>query len=327
MELLNIILNNLLSPAILFFLLGIIAGVIKSDLSVPTSISKYLTIYLMMSIGFKGGYSLLSDNEINLQMLSLVATGIMLSFSIPFISFWLLNLLTKLDKPTAAAVAAHYGSVSIVTFATAVSFIKFYNIEHKSYIISILAIMEAPAILSGLYIAHKKDPKTKNHKNEEKILYREIFTNGAILLLLGSFIIGFITGKTGYEKVEAFLITPFNGILCLFLLDMGLIVAKEFHHFKKLNFSLFLFGIYMPITNALIGMMLCYIIGVDKGTTLLFTVLCSSASYIAVPAAMRLALPEAKAGIYIPMSLAITFPFNIIFGIPMYYTIISLIFE
>ena len=327
MELLITISNNFLSPPILFFLLGIIAGVIKSDLSIPSSISKYLTIYLMMSIGFKGGYSILLDNEINLQMILLIISGAMISFLLPFLGFWLLNLYTKLDNATAAAVAAHYGSVSIVTFATAVSFIKFYELQHKSYIISILAIMEAPAILSGLYIAHKKAPKTRNHKKEEKKLYREIFTNGSILLLLGSFLIGLITGKSGFQKVEAFLITPFNGILCLFLLDMGLIVAKEFHYFKKFTFSLLIFGIYMPIISALIGMILCFIIGLDVGTTLLFTVLCSSASYIAVPAAMRLALPEAKAGIYIPMSLAITFPFNIILGIPIYYFIICIYFQ
>lgn len=178
MELLITISNNFLSPPILFFLLGIIAGVIKSDLSIPSSISKYLTIYLMMSIGFKGGYSILLDNEINLQMILLIISGAMISFLLPFLGFWLLNLYTKLDNATAAAVAAHYGSVSIVTFATAVSFIKFYELQHKSYIISILAIMEAPAILSGLYIAHKKAPKTRNHKKEEKKLYREIFTNG-----------------------------------------------------------------------------------------------------------------------------------------------------
>lgn len=322
MELLSIISGNLLSPPILFFLLGIIAGVIKSDLNIPANISKYLTIYLLMSIGFKGGHSIFLDSEVNLQMVILIIASVMISFLLPFLGFWLLNLSTKLDKATAAAVAAHYGSVSIVTFATAVSFVKFYDLQYKSYIVSILAIMEAPAILSGLYIAHKKVPKTNGHKKEEKRLYREIFTNGAILLLLGSFLIGLITGKSGFEKVEAFLITPFNGILCLFLLDMGIVVAKEFDHLKKFTFSLFMFGIYMPIINALIGMILCFIIGVDVGSTLLFTVLCSSASYIAVPAAMRLALPEAKAGIYIPMSLAITFPFNIIFGIPIYYSVI-----
>ena len=164
-----------------------------------------------------------------------------LVFYIPFLAFKILDYTTNIDKPTAAALSAHYGSVSIVTFATAVSFLKFNNITFQSYIVSILALMEAPAILSGLYIAHKNDPKTNSHKREEKILSREIFTNGAILLLLGSFIIGILSGKDGLDKVEAFLITPFSGLLCLFLLDMGLIVAKEFHHMKKNYFFIIFF--------------------------------------------------------------------------------------
>ena len=322
MEFINLIFKNILSPSILFFFLGIGAGLLKSDLKVPSSISKYLSIYLMMSIGFKGGSSFIINNDLSIQILFLVIIAILFSFFIPFLAFKILDYTTNIDKPTAAALSAHYGSVSIVTFATAVSFLKFNNITFQSYIVSILALMEAPAILSGLYIAHKNDPKTNSHKREEKILSREIFTNGAILLLLGSFFIGILSGKDGLDKVEAFLITPFSGLLCLFLLDMGLIVAKEFHHMKKITFSLFSFGIYMPLISAFIGAIICYLLNIDKGTAFLFTILCASASYIAVPAAMKLALPEAKPGIYVPMSLSVTFPFNIIIGIPFYYILI-----
>lgn len=326
MDFFSVTIDNLLSPAILFFFLGIIAGVIKSDLEVPSSISKYLSIYLMMSIGFKGGYSFLVEKEITSEMSLLIISSICLSLLIPFLGFWLLNTTTKIDKATAAAVASHYGSVSVITFITATSFLKMINFPYKSYVVSILAIMEAPAILSGLYIAHKNMPSTNTHEKEEKKLFREIFTNGSILLIFGSFLIGMITGQSGLDKVKGFLVTPFNGVLCFFLLDMGLIVAKESNHLKKFSISLFMFGIYMPIITFLLGLGICLAIGIDQGTTFLFAVLCASASYIAVPAAMKLALPEAKAGIYIPMSLSISFPFNIIFGIPIYYWIISMFY-
>lgn len=321
MELLQLISQNLLSPAILFFLLGTIAGFLKSDLEVPDSISRYLSLYLMMAIGFKGGVAIANTPDLNGEVIATVAAGLAIGFLQPFIAYGLLRLSTKLDNPTAAAVAAHYGSISMVTFVTAASFLKVHDVVYAGYIVAILALMEAPAILSGLFIAHKTSPETRKHEEEEKKLSREIFTNGAILLLFGSFIIGWLTGEQGMQKVEGFLVTPFQGILCLFLLDMGLLVAKNLQHLKSFTFSLVMFGIYMPLVGASIGLMTSYTIGLDVGTGMLFTVLCASASYIAVPAAMRLALPEAKAAIYVPMSLAITFPFNVIVGIPLYYAL------
>lgn len=213
----------------------------------------------------------------------------------------------------------------MVTFATAAAFLNTNEIVYAGYIVAILALMEAPAILSGLFIAHRATPKTQTHVSEQKKLAREIFTNGAILLLFGSFLIGWITGQHGMDKVEGFLSTPFQGILCLFLLDMGLLVAKSLHQIRALTLPLILFGLYMPLIGATIGLSTSHIIGLDIGTGTLFTVLCASASYIAVPAAMRLALPEAKAAIYLPMSLAITFPFNISLGIPLYYTLTKIL--
>jgi hypothetical protein len=193
-------------------------------------------------------------------------------------------------------------------------------VVYAGYIVAILALMEAPAIVSGLFIAHRANPATK-HAQEEKKLTREIFTNGAILLLFGSFMIGWATGEQGMQKLEGFLVTPFQGILALFLLDMGLLVAKNLHHLRSFTLPLALFGIYMPLIGAGIGLGVSMAIGMDIGSGALFTVLCASASYIAVPAAMRLALPEARAAIYVPMSLAITFPFNVIVGIPLYYAL------
>lgn len=320
MELLQLISQNLLSPAILFFVLGILAGFFKSDLEIPDSISRYLSIYLMMAIGFKGGVAIANTHDINSTVIATIFAGIVVGLLQPFLCYFLLRLTTKLDSATAAAVSAHYGSISMVTFVTAATFLKTNDIIYAGYIVAVLALMEAPAILSGLFIAHRANPRTK-HASEEKKLAREIFTNGAILLLSGAFIIGWITGEPGMATVEGFLGTPFQGILCLFLLDMGLLVSKNFHHLKSFTLPLVLFGIYMPMIGAAAGLGTSWLIGLDVGTATLFTVLCASASYIAVPAAMRLALPEAKAAIYVPMSLAITFPFNVTIGIPLYYAI------
>lgn len=321
MEFLHVITQNILSPAILFFILGILAGFIKSDLEVPESISRYLSIYLMMAIGIKGGVAIANTPEFTGSILAAIAAGFAMSLVLPFLAFAILKATTAVDKPTAAAIAAHYGSISIVTFATATAFLKGNHIAYAGYVVAILALMEAPAIFSGLYIAHNSAPETRNHQKEEKKLFREIFTNGAILLLFGAFAIGWITGQPGMDKVAGFLDTPFQGILCLFLLDMGLVVTKNLGHLKTFTWPLALFGIYMPTIGAGLGLLVSWLIGLDVGTGTLFAVLCGSASYIAVPAAMRLALPEAKASIYIPLSLAITFPFNVAIGIPIYYAI------
>ena len=264
-----------------------------------------------------------NTTDFTLEVFETIFAGVLIGFLQPFLGYALLRLTTKIDSPTAAAVAAHYGSISMVTFATATAFLNTHNVIYAGYIVAILALMEAPAILAGLFIAHRAEPKTLNHVNEEKKLAREIFTNGAILLLFGSFLIGWITGQDGMDKVGGFLSTPFQGILCLFLLDMGLLVAKNLHQIRALTLPLILFGIYMPLLGSLIGVGTAYMIGLDVGSGTLFTVLCASSSYIAVPAAMRLALPEAKAGIYLPMSLAITFPFNVTFGVPLYYAMAS----
>jgi uncharacterized protein len=322
MEILNLFAQNMISPAVLFFVLGILAGFLKSDLDIPDPISNYLAIYLMMAIGFKGGVAIAETAEFNFEVISTIFAGLAVGFFQPFIGYFLLKLTTKLDSPTAAAVAAHYGSISMVTFVTASSFLTSNNIAYAGYIVAVLALMEAPAILSGLFIAHKAAPETI--EIAEKVtpkLSREIFTNGAILLLIGSFLVGWSTGTSGLEKMSGFLVDPFQGILSLFLLDMGLLVSRQLHHLREFTIRMILFGIYMPLIGATIGLGLSALIGLDLGTGMLFIVLCASASYIAVPAAMKLALPQAKVAIYVPMSLAITFPFNIVFGIPFYFNI------
>lgn len=319
MDIASAIAQNLLSPAILFFALGVIAGWIKSDLSVPESISRYLSLYLMMAIGFKGGAAIAETGSITMALVLVLVAGVAMSFLQPFAVFGLLKLTTRLDAPTQAAIAGHYGSVSIVTFVTAIAFLQQANVPYENYIVAVLALMEAPAILSALYIAHRAAPQMLGSgPRPGGKLAREILTNGAIVLLFGSFIIGMLSGPSGLAKVEGFLVTPFQGILALFLLDMGLVVARQLHHMRAFSLPLVAFGLYGPVLGAAAGLAIAALIGLDTGTAALFMVLCCSASYIAVPAAMRLALPEAKAAIYLPLSLAVTFPFNISLGIPLY---------
>lgn len=319
MDILSAVAQNLLSPAILFFALGVLAGAIKSDLSVPESISRYLSLYLMMAIGFKGGAALAGTDSLSITLLLVLVAGVAMSSLQPFAAFGLLKLTTRLDAPTQAAIAGHYGSVSIVTFVTAIAFLQQANVPYETYIVAVLALMEAPAILSALFIAHRAAPQALGSGPRPGAqLAREILTNGAIVLLFGSFVIGMLSGPSGLAKVEGFLVTPFQGILALFLLDMGLVVARQLHHMRAFSLPLVAFGLYAPVLGASAGLAIAALIGLDAGTGALFMVLCGSASYIAVPAAMRLALPEAKAAIYLPLSLAITFPFNISLGIPVY---------
>ncbi len=316
--------QNALSPGVLFFLLGAFAGFLKSDLTVPDSMGRYLAIYIMMSIGFNGGVSVCTIEHFSTHILMTIICGIAMSFLLPFLGFYLLCNTTSLDKPTSAALSAHYGSVSIVTFAAAVNFLILNQEQYSGYMSSILALMEAPAILSGLFLAHKFAPETNIHSKEEWRLATEIFANGSVLLILGSFFVGFVSGVPGLEKVAPFLVDPFQGILCMFMLDLGLIVTRNMQSLNSITYSVIAYGIYMPLTSALLGLAISYCIGLSKADGVLFMTLMASSSYIAVPAAMRLALPEANSSIYLPTSLGVTFPFNILFGIPLYYLVASI---
>ena len=319
MSFLHLFTQNLLAPATMFFALGILAGVVKSDLEIPTAVSRILSIYLMMSIGFKGGVAIANAGAVSLGMVGSIGVGMAASLLLPFVGYWLLRATTKLDAATAAAVAAHYGSISVVTFATATAFLKGNGTMYEGYVVAVLALMEGPAIFSGLWIARKAGIALHVLDEEGKPRRHSVLANGAILLLFGGFLIGWVTGQPGMDKVSGFLETPYQGVLCLFLMDMGLLVSKNLHHVRQFSLGLGAFGIYMPLLGASCGLGASMALGLNPGTGTLLTVLCASASYIAVPAAMRLALPDAKPAIYVPMSLAITFPFNIGLGIPLYY--------
>jgi hypothetical protein len=245
-----------------------------------------------------------------------------LSFAIPFVGFQLLRRIGGLNTVNAGAVAAHYGSVSVVTFVTGVAVLQAAGMAPAGWMVAVLALMETPAIIAGLLLARGSLSGLGSAQNAEGFgqhsVWREVLLNGPVVLLVGAFVIGAIAGKSGYQPVSFFFTDLFRGVLCLFLLDMGLIAARRLREARSLTVSLALLAVLLPLINASIGFAVCMLIGLGGGTAAAFIILCASASYIAVPAAMRLALPDADAGLYLAMSLAITFPFNIIVGIPLY---------
>ena len=306
--------SNLLSPMILCFVLGLLAALARSDLSVPEAAAKALSIYLLFAIGFKGGAAV-GDLGIGFSLVSALAAGVLLSIALPFVAFALLRALTQFSVADAAAVAAHYGSISIVTFVTATSVLEGRGISSEGYMVAVAAAMEAPAIISALWIV----AKAGDGADVDSDLWREILLNGSIVLLVGSFVIGFLTGSEGLARIESFIVSPFQGVLCLFLLDMGLVAGRGLRASGGvLGLGAILFGVLMPLIGGAAGLVMGAGLGLSAGGLALLMTLAASASYIAVPAAMRVALPEANPSIYLTLSLGVTFPFNLTVGIPLY---------
>ncbi|MEM7546340.1 MAG: sodium-dependent bicarbonate transport family permease [Pseudomonadota bacterium] len=313
--------NNLLSPIILSFALGLFAALARSDLSIPEAAAKALSIYLLFAIGFKGGVSV-AAHGVDATLLASLAAGVVLSFVIPFIAFALLRLMTRLSVTDAAAVAGHYGSISIVTFVAGTTTLTSQGIDYEGYMVAVAAAMEAPAILSALWLVSRG----KGGQKMESDLWREILLNGSIVLLLGSFAIGAATGEKGLADIDSFIVAPFKGVLCLFLLDMGLVAGRGLRAARgAMTPLLVLFGVLMPLIGSVIGISAGVLLGLSVGGITMMGVLAASASYIAVPAAMRVALPEANPSIYLTLSLGVTFPFNLTLGIPIYTAIASAI--
>jgi len=322
-DMLQLAAANLVSPIILCFALGLASALARSDLSVPEAAAKALSIYLLFAIGFKGGVSVASYG-LDGTLLATLLAGIALSAILPVIAFLLLRVLSKLDTLNAAAVAGHYGSISIVTFVAATSVLDKYGIASEGYMVAVAAIMEAPAILSALWLVSRRN---KSATRMDAGLWREILLNGSIVLLVGSFLIGLITGENGLREIESFVVSPFKGVLCLFMLDMGLVAGRSLAKSRRsITAGLLAFGIVMPLVGAGIGLPVGYVLGLSEGGTVLLMVLCASASYIAVPAAMRVALPEADPGVYLTLSLGVTFPFNLTIGIPVYIAVAGILF-
>lgn len=304
----------LLQPVVLFFLLGALAALVRSDLAIPEAAAKTISLYLMMSIGLRGGIEV-AETGLTHDMALAGAAGLGLSLLLPLPAFALLRSFGKLDQTDAAAVAAHYGSVSVVTFAAGSEVLKATGMAPAGFMVAVLALMETPAILSGLLLARRSGPDSLAPRGG---LLHETLFNGSVVLLVGSFVIGVIAGKPGFAPIAPVFDTLFKGMLCLFLLDMGLVAARRLMDRRALSWRTALLGIAMPVMNGSLGVVLGLAIGLDAGSAAALGILAGSASYIAVPAVMRLALPQANPGLYLGMSLAVTFPFNITIGIALY---------
>ena len=304
--------QSLLSPAILFFALGLFAALVRSNLQIPEAIGKALAIYLMAAIGLKGGVQV-SQNGITPNLLLAGLAGLGLSLILPLSTYWSARRLGQLDRPHAGAVAAHYGSVSVVTFITGVAALEASGLEVAGFMVAVLALMEAPAILVGLWLARRSsgEPSTEWDKH-----FSHTLRDGAILLLAGGFLIGLVAGPAGFEPVRPAFEGAFGGILCLFLLDMGLLAGRHLADRGGVSPRLAVLAIALATTNGTIGLVLGAAIGLDVGSAAALAILAGSASYIAAPAAIRMALPEVDPGMPLTMSLAITFPFNVLVAIP-----------
>ncbi|GAB5508440.1 MAG: sodium-dependent bicarbonate transport family permease [Rhizobiaceae bacterium] len=317
---LDLALTNLGSPIILSFALGLFAALAKSDLSFPEAIAKGLSIYLLFAIGFKGGVAV-AAHGMDAQLLAALLAGVAISFLLPLVAFPLLQKLTRLPAVDIAAVAGHYGSISIVTFLAASSLLTANGMEGEGYMVAVAAVMEAPAILTAMWLANRSGRSSAQAGNE---FWREILLNGSIVLLLGAFVIGWATGERGLAEIKSFIVDPFKGVLCLFLLDMGLVAGRRLMgSMGLLTRGVAVFGVLMPLVGASIGLAGGLLLGLSLGGVVLLMVLAASASYIAVPAAMRVALPEANPAISLSLALGITFPFNLTVGIPLYLLVAS----
>ncbi|MBU3589138.1 sodium-dependent bicarbonate transport family permease [Polynucleobacter sp. 80A-SIGWE] len=319
---------NFLDPAILFFIFGAFAGAVKSNLEIPQPIARFLSLYLLMALGLKGGFALHKSGFTTEIALSL-GLAIFLAVLIPIVGYQILR--TKLNAFDAAAVAATYGSVSAVTFITATQYLDQFNISYGGHMAAAMALMESPAIILAIVLAnkaraaHAKQTQTEVTQTGISKILHESFTDGAQLLLLGSMVVGLVSGDAGQKLMAPFSIDLFKGMLAFFLLDMGLMAARNIKGLKGKPPITLLYAIASPLSHALIALALCKLIGLPLGNTILLMVLASSASYIAVPAVLRHALPEVNPALYMGMSLGITFPFNIILGIPLYAMIAKLV--
>ena len=321
----NPILQNVLAPPVLFFLIGAIAVFFKSDLEIPAPLPKLFSLYLLLAIGFRGGIEIQKSGFTD-QVLPTLGAAIIMSLIIPLIGFLILRY--KFNVFNSAAIAAAYGSISAVTFISAESFLDSQNIDFDGFMVGALALMESPAIIVGLLLVKFAAPR--NRPNSRKMylssILHESILNGSVYLLLSSLIIGFLiasTNPSGIEKMEPFTKDLFYGAECFFLLDMGIVAAQRLPSLKKAGSFLIGFAILMPIFNSLIGVFVAKFLSLGPGNSLLFVVLCASASYLAVPAAMRMTVPEAKSSYYISTTLGLTFPFNIVLGIPIYMSLVN----
>jgi len=316
----DIILQNMLNPPVLFFFLGMLAVFLKSELTIPQPLPKLFSLYLLIAIGLHGGYEL-SHSGFSLYIFEALLIAIFMSVLVPIYSFFILRI--KIDVYNAIAIAATFGSISAVTFITGITYLDTIGVEYGGFMVASMALMESPAIVIGLVFAalfaKEKNADGQKEKTDWREILQEAFLNPSVFLLVGALIIGILTGEKGWTSMEPLFGTLFKGMLAFFLLDMGLVAARKIHELKKVGLFLIAFALIMPMVNASVAIGIAYLFEIEKGDAFLLALLSASASYIAVPAAMRLSVPQANPGIYLPLSLAVTFPFNISLGIPLYY--------
>lgn len=315
----EILLSNLTNPTLLFFLLGVFATIVKSDLSIPESTSRFISLYLLFSIGFKGGQELTHSGLTREVAVTLIA-AVFLAILVPFYCFYLLK--KRLSVADAGAVAATYGSVSAVTFISAAAFLEAGQHPYGGHMVAAMAMMEAPAIIIGVMLMRKYESGNQKIQGLGHIV-RESFTNGSVLMILGSLVIGLIADSKQAEGIRPFTSDIFKGFLAVFLLEMGMLAARRFKAFRNYGWFVTLFALLIPAFNGCATAFFTHWMGMEAGNRLMLSVLAASGSYIAVPAAMRLAAPDADPGLYVPMALGVTFPFNITLGIPLYWWIIQ----
>ncbi len=312
--------ENLLDPTILFFLIGLFAGIVRAELKLPESIYEILSIYLLLAIGLKGGVQLSTTHLGGLIAPSFGA--ILIGIVIPSIAYPILRRLGKFSRADAAAIAAHYGSVSAVTYAVVLVFLDKQGIRYENYTTVLLVLLEIPAIAVGVFIARLRASTTTLPAS--RILHEVFFGRGVYLLLAGLFA-GLVLGPQGIESVRMVFFDPFKGALAFFLLEMGLVASRRLSELRRVGAFLFFFALVMPIVSGALGTIVGWGVGLSVGGTTVLATLAGSASYIAAPAAMRMAVPEANPTLYLTASLGITFPFNLVLGIPIYYWMATVI--
>lgn len=317
----HLLIDNLTNPALLFFILGIIAVLVKSDLEITPNSSKFISLYLLFAIGFKGGQEL-SHETFNTEIAASMLFGIGISMAIPIYTFFLLK--KQLNPYNAAVIAAAYGSVSAVTFVTAVSFLEIQHLQLQGHMVAIMALMESPAIIVGLMLLTlSKEVDSQAIAIKKRVVFKHAFTNGSVLLILGSLCIGFMANAEQAESIKPFTDDLFKGFLAIFLLDMGISSGKKLKAFFSFGWFPLVFAIVIPLINGCLVAVLSAAVTSDVSNRFIFAILAASASYIAVPAAMKISVPKANPGLYLPMALAVTFPINITVGMPIYFLIIE----
>lgn len=314
-SMLEILLTNLLSPIVLAFVLGVVAQLIRSDLSFPEPLYQALSIYLLLAIGLKGGAELSQTPWAVVLWPALVT--LLLGMLTPVTSYIVLRKIGRMDRINAAAIAAHYGSVSAVTFIAAQTFGQLQGTPAEGFMPALVAMLEVPAIVVALMIVFLR---SNRHGSWRQGLH-EVLTGRSVLLLVGGVVIGYLSGMEGLKQVEPFFVGGFKGALTLFLLEMGLVAARRLRDLKKVGAFLIGFGICMPIVHGVLGVVLGSWAGLSEGGSAVLGAMVASASYIAAPAAVRISLPEANPTYYLTASLGITFPFNLTLGIPLYFAL------